>query len=135
MTALRQRMTEEMRIRNLSPNTIDAYLRQGSRFARHFKRSPAELGPEEVRDYQLHLTHRRMSSLQSTRLPAHCGLYIDTRLAKSGRSNRVLYAKKPKKLPLVLSQAGPSFHCCDRIASSSRHRDDYVRYWLRVRRR
>lgn len=104
MTALRQRMTEDMRIRNLSPNTIDAYLRQVSRFARHFKRSPAELGPEEVRDYQLHLTQRRMSF--TTINQAACALRFLYRhtLGKEWAVDRVPYAKKPKKLPLVLSQ-------------------------------
>ena len=58
MTALRQRMIEDMRIRNLSPNTIDSYVRQVARFARHFKRSPAALGPEDVRTYQLRLVEQ-----------------------------------------------------------------------------
>jgi hypothetical protein len=36
MTPLRQRMTEDMQVRNLSPLTQRAYLEQVSRFARYF---------------------------------------------------------------------------------------------------
>ena len=46
MTALRRRMIRDMRIRNLSPRTIQAYVRQVARFAAHFGRCPTRLGPE-----------------------------------------------------------------------------------------
>ncbi len=36
MTPLRQRMTEEMQVRTLSPRTQAAYILQVSLFARHF---------------------------------------------------------------------------------------------------
>jgi hypothetical protein len=49
MTPLRQRMVEDMRIRNLSANTQRAYLQQVGAFAKHFGRSPATLGAEEIR--------------------------------------------------------------------------------------
>jgi hypothetical protein len=52
MTPLRQRMLEDMQVRNLSPLTQRSYVEHVSRFARHFGRSPARLGPEEIRAYQ-----------------------------------------------------------------------------------
>jgi hypothetical protein len=48
MTPLRQRMLEDMGIRNLAENTQLSYLQQVSLYARHFDRSPEQLGPEEV---------------------------------------------------------------------------------------
>ena len=45
MTALRQRMIEDMQVRNLPPHTQRAYVENVARFARYFGRSPAELGP------------------------------------------------------------------------------------------
>ena len=45
MTILRQRMTEDMQVRNLSPHTQASYLQQVSLFARHFGKSPGALGP------------------------------------------------------------------------------------------
>ena len=59
MTALRQRMLEDMKIRNLALNTQDSYLRQVSQFARHFGRSPDLLGQEEIRSYQIHLMQEK----------------------------------------------------------------------------
>ena len=56
MTPLRQRMLEDMRLRNLSQ---EAYVDQVARFARHFGQSPERLGPEQIRAYQLYLTDER----------------------------------------------------------------------------
>jgi hypothetical protein len=39
-------MLEDMRIRNLAPNTQRMYLQYVSTFAKHFGRSPEELEPE-----------------------------------------------------------------------------------------
>src|SRR3954471_2665965 len=59
MTGLRQRMLEDMRVRNLSPHTQSSFVLQVSLFARHFGRSPEVLGPEEIRAWQLYLTDDR----------------------------------------------------------------------------
>ena len=55
MSALRQRMVEDMTVRNLAPTTQATYVHQVSMFARHFDSSPELLGPEEIRSYQVHL--------------------------------------------------------------------------------
>ena len=52
MTSLRRRMTEDMQVRNLALNTQMSYLQQVSLFARHFNKSPEQLGPEDIRAYQ-----------------------------------------------------------------------------------
>ena len=65
MTALRQRMLGDMQIRNLSPLTQRAYVEHVSRFSRHFERSPAMLGPEQIRAYLLYLTTEKQLALRS----------------------------------------------------------------------
>ncbi|MCA9022787.1 MAG: phage integrase N-terminal SAM-like domain-containing protein, partial [Planctomycetaceae bacterium] len=59
MTPLRQRMIEDMELRNLSPKTIKLYVNNVSRFARHFGKSPEVLGPEAIRTYLLYLVQDR----------------------------------------------------------------------------
>ena len=59
MTPLRQRMIEDMQIRNLSPHTQDSYVQQISQFARYFGKSPAELLPEDIRTYQIYLPNEK----------------------------------------------------------------------------
>ena len=105
MTPLRQRMIEDMQLRNLAPRTIDCYVRQVALFARHFRRSPALLGLDEIRTYQLHLVHQRKLSWSSFN-QAVCALHFlyTKTLGKNWNIEHIPYAKQPKKLPLVLSQ-------------------------------
>ncbi len=49
MTPLRKRMLEELQLRNLSQSTIETYVSLIERFARYYKKSPQQLGAEEVR--------------------------------------------------------------------------------------
>jgi len=44
MTALRQRMIEDMQVRNFSPHTQSTYVLQVSLFARYFSKPPDQLG-------------------------------------------------------------------------------------------
>ena len=59
MTVLRQRMLDDMRIRNLAAETQTSYLRQVTKFARYYGQSPELLGPEDIQTYQLHLIDDR----------------------------------------------------------------------------
>ena len=59
MTSLRQRMLEDLQLRNLSPETQRSYIEQVARFARHFGRSPALLGPNDIRTYQIYLINEK----------------------------------------------------------------------------
>jgi site-specific recombinase XerD len=105
MTPLRQRMTEDMQVRNLSPHTQTSYVQQVSLFARHFNKSPEELGPEEIRSYQVYLTNEKKLSPSSTlvAIAALRFLYKVT-LHKEWRLEDIIPApRKPQKLPVVLS--------------------------------
>ena len=48
MTALRQRMHDDLHLRNYAPLTIDCYLRCVAHFAQYFRTPPDRLGPQAV---------------------------------------------------------------------------------------
>ena len=107
MTPLRQRMLEDMPVRNLSPLTQRSYVEHVSRFARHFGRSPVLLGPEEIRAYQVYLTNDKQLSPASivVTVAALRFLYTVT-LQKAWAVKSVIPAPKmPQTLPVVLSPA------------------------------
>jgi len=104
MTPLRQRMIEDMRLRNLSPNTIDAYVSAVAQFARYYGRSPEQLDGEQARGYLLHLVQDQHANW-SRYNQARCALQFLYRfiLKQEERFERLPCARAPKRLPTVLS--------------------------------
>lgn len=103
MTALRQRMIQDMQLRNLSPNTVEAYVYAVAQFARHFGQSPEQLTAEQARAYLLHLVQEKHASWSRYNL-ARCGLQFLYRvtLGQDEHLRRVPCARMPKRLPTVL---------------------------------
>jgi len=48
-------MLEEPQRRNYAQTTVKSYLKIVEAFAKHFGRSPDQLGPEQIRTYQVYL--------------------------------------------------------------------------------
>jgi site-specific recombinase XerD len=55
VTRLRKLMLDELQRRNYAQNTVRAYIHAIEDFAKYFHRSPDRLGPEHIREYQVHL--------------------------------------------------------------------------------
>jgi integrase/recombinase XerD len=106
MTPLRQRMSEDMQVRNLAPHTQRSYLQQISQFARHFGKSPDLLGPDDIRAYQLHLTREKRLSASSilVAVAAIRFLYKVTLKREWNIDDAIPSCRKPQKLPVVMSQ-------------------------------
>lgn len=104
MTPLRQRLIEDLQLRNLSPRTIECYVRHVKRFAAHFGRSPELLGPEEVRTFQLHLLQRQVSWSQFNQSICALRFLYGTTLGRPETLVRLPYGRRPKRLPRVLGR-------------------------------
>jgi len=94
-----------MQVRNLALNTQTSYLQQVSLFARHFNKSPEELGPEEIRAYQVYLTNEKKLAPGSILIAVAALRFLyKVSLKRKWPFDEVIPApKKPQKLPVVLS--------------------------------
>ncbi len=105
MTYLRQRMLDDMRIRNFALSTQNQYLICVAAYARRFGKSPDTLQPEDIRKYQLYLLNEKKLDPSSLNVyvAALRFFYIVT-LGRDWDIKVIPYARRPKKLPVVLSR-------------------------------
>ena len=105
MTPVRQRMIEDMQIRNFSENSQKSYLQQVSLYARHFRRSPEGLGPRDIRDYQVYLTNEKKLAPKSISIATAALRFLYTvTLKRPWDVAEVLpMPKAPQTLPVILS--------------------------------
>ena len=105
MTRLRKLMLDELERRNYTQTTRRAYLLGVTDFARHFHRSPDQLGLDHVRDYQVHLLRERKLKPNTVvvRLAALRFLFVQV-LKRPWTVAETPYPKHPDALPTVLSQ-------------------------------
>ena len=106
MTPLRQRMLDDLRRRNYSPDTIRGYIRAVQQFAEYFSRSPEQMGAEELHRYQLYLLHERKLALGTVEncISALRFLYKKTLKRRDLAFDDLPFPKQPRTLPTVLSQ-------------------------------
>lgn len=105
MTVLRKRMLEELQRRNYSPETIRLYLFAVKDFAGYFGQRPDKLGPEHLRQYQLHLLNERKLAVGSViaRTSALRFFFIKV-LRRPQREIDLVYPKRQDRLPVILSE-------------------------------
>ena len=121
MTPLRQRMTEDMKVRNFSLNTQLSYLQQVTSFANYFHSSPEILGPAEIRAYQVHVTMERKLAPGSVSIIAAALRFLYKVTLKQGWvDEEIPRPKVPYKLPVILSREEVA-HFLECIASA-KHR-------------
>ncbi len=104
VTELTRRMADDMKLRNYSQSTIDAYTYHLGKFAHFLGKSPLEATPEDVRSFQLHMIEVRKIQWSSFN-QAVCGLrfFFRTTSPRSWHVDMIPFGKRPKKLPAVLS--------------------------------
>lgn len=99
-----RRMAEDMQLRNFAQSTIDSYTYHVDKFCQYFGRHADQLGPEQIREFQLHLVQEKKVSWSSFN-QAVCALRLlyQVTLGKDWTIKHIPFGKRPKKLPTVLS--------------------------------
>lgn len=105
MTRLRQRMLDDMQLRNLALSTQKQYIAHVASYARFFDQSPDQLGHEEIREYLLHLLReRKMSAEGVNQHSSALKFFYLTTLEMPWNSTDFPRVQRPRRLPVVLSQ-------------------------------
>ena len=103
MSPLRRRMIEDMTVRNLSPATQRSYVHAVAKFGRFFGRSPDKLDLEGVRAFQVHLVAGGISWPALNQTVCALRFLYGVTLRRAELPERIIHAREPQKLPVVLS--------------------------------
>ena len=103
MTLLRERMAEDLRIRNYSPRTVECYVSMMARFTREFGKPPGQLGPAEIRAFQVQMIEQKVSWTQFNQAVCAMRFFYRVTLPRDFAVEHIPFAKAQKKLPTVLS--------------------------------
>src|SRR5260370_17568693 len=105
MTYLRQRMQEDLRLRNYSPRTIHSYTRIVAEFASYFHKSPDQLGPEHIRTWLLYLLNERKLAWGTLQCARSALKFLYTRtLKQTWFDQEIIKPKLRRKLATVWSR-------------------------------
>ena len=104
MGVLRDRMTEEMQLRNFTVATQKSYLYTVTKLAQYYKRPPDQLGKEQIRSYLLYLiTERKLSPNTMKAMIAGLRFFYNETLGWDETKLFIPRRKKTSHLPEVLS--------------------------------
>jgi site-specific recombinase XerD len=103
ISPLRQRMIDDMRMRQLAPKTQANYLRIVREFTRLLGRSPDTATVEDLRSYQLHLVDLGTSPISLNAAITGLKFFFEITLHEPGRMARRQPVRVPRTLPVVLS--------------------------------
>ncbi len=104
MSALRQKMIEDMQLKGLAVRTQEAYVNAVVQLSRHLKKSPDCIEEEELREYFLFLKNEKRVA-DSTFAIALCGIkfFYEQTLKKEWHTLQLVRPDRKKKLPVVFS--------------------------------
>ena len=105
MTQLRKMMLEELQRRNYSQTTVTSYVKIVAAFAKHFDRPPDQMGPEQIRAYQVYLMNERKLNARTVgHHTAALRFFYCKTLKRAYPIEEVPYPKAPRRLPTILTQ-------------------------------
>ena len=104
MSALRQKMIEDMQLHGFAERTQEAYLSAVRQLAKHYRKPPDQINEEELRGYFLFLKNEKHAA-RNTCTVALCGIkfFFQHTLGREWKTFDFLRPPREKKLPVVLS--------------------------------
>jgi site-specific recombinase XerD len=105
VTHLRKLMLDELQRRNYAQSTVRSYIYTVEDFAKFFHRVPDRLGPEHIREYQVHLFRdcKLSPGTIEGRTAALRFLFVKT-LRRPYLPDHIPFPKRQRRMPTVLSQ-------------------------------
>ncbi len=106
MTALREKMMDDMQLHGFAVRTQEAYRSAVRQLAKHYHKPPDQINEEELRQYFLFLKNEKKAARNTCTL-ALCGIkfFFERTLGREWKTFAFLRPLKEKKLPVVLSVA------------------------------
>ena len=102
ISPLRQRMTEDMALRKLAPQTQAAYIHAVKNLTCFLKRAPDTASAEDLRQYQLHLVEQGISSGNLNATITGLKFFFETTLECPEAMAKMSHVHEPRKIPVVL---------------------------------
>jgi integrase/recombinase XerD len=103
ISPLRQRMIEDMTVRNFVEKTRNDYIRQVKTFTSFLGRSPDTATAEDLRRFQLHQTRTGIRPPSINGSVAALRFFFTVTLDRSEMARHLTFVREPRKLPAVLS--------------------------------
>jgi integrase/recombinase XerD len=103
VSALRERMIEDMSVRGFGQKTRHDYVRHVRTFAAFIGRSPDTARAEEVRRFQLHQAESGVGAPSINSAVSALRFLFSVTLERPDLARRLTVVRQPRKLPLVLS--------------------------------
>ncbi len=105
ITPLRQRMMEDMSLRNFGEKTQKDYIRAVTNLTIFLQRSPDTVSNEDLRLFRLHLTANRVGASTINGTATALRFFFTVTLDLADVIKHLTFVPEPRKMPVILSSA------------------------------
>ena len=103
VSPLRQRMLDDMRMRQFAEHTQEGYIRAVRKLAAFLGRSPHTATAEDLRRFQLHLVDTGTGPVTINATLTGLKFFFDITLGRPELMLKMTHVAVPRKLPVILS--------------------------------
>ena len=104
ISPLRQRMIEDMSVRNFVEKTRNDYIRHVKTFTAFLGRSPETATPEDLRRFQLHQTQTGVRPPTINGAVVALRFFFTVTVGQANMARHLTFVREPRKIPAVLSE-------------------------------